>query len=141
MANDIGLESKEAILEVQTKQVVSLKIANVSIKDIATQLKLSQYAVRNIIDSDLFRLQLRDLSDRLVDTAANTWKASISELVVEAKRVLKDKLAENDLEAVKIVVRSLGVEKQESVVQQGNIQVILPDYTQAKTITVEPEDV
>lgn len=134
-------KSDELLNEVLTKQVVTLKLNNVSTKDIANQLKTTQYSIKKIIDSEEFRLHLRELSDRLVDTAANTWKASISELVVEAKRVLKDKLAENDLEAVKIVVRSLGVEKQESVVQQGNIQVILPDYTQAKTITVEPEDV
>lgn len=129
MVDPISRQSIEAIHDAQVSSVVSLKLNNVTVKEIAKQLHLTQYAVTKIIDSEEFRLQLRELSDRVVDTAANTWKATISELVGEAKRVLKEKLAENDLEAVKIVVRSLGVEKQEQQIQQGNIQVILPDYT------------
>lgn len=128
------MNNEPLILEAQTKQIVTLRLANVSIKDIATQMKMTQYAVRKAIDTEEFRLQLREISDKLVDTAANTWKAGISDLIGEAHRVLRQKLQDNDLEAVKVIVRSLGVEKQESVVQQGNIQVIMPDYAIAKPV-------
>lgn len=112
-------------------RIAPLRLSNVGIIKIATELKLTKHYVTRILDTAEFRAKIREISDEMTSQAVNTWKASISALVPEAIGVLKNSLAEGDLEAVKLVVRSLGIEKQETQVQQGNITVVLPDFSES----------
>lgn len=119
-------------------RIVPLRLSNVGITKISKELKLTQHYVSKIVDSDEFKLKLRETADEMSVQAINTWKVSISNLVPKAVEVLKTALDKDDLEAVKLVVRSLGIEKQETQVQQGNITVVMPDYS--KQVEAEVSD-
>lgn len=120
-------------------RIVPLRLSNVGITKIAKELKLTQHYVSRILDSDEFKLKLRETADEMSVQAISTWKVNISHLVPKAVEVLKTALDKDDLEAVKLVVRSLGIEKQEANVQQGNITVVMPDFT-PKQVQSEVED-
>lgn len=136
MIDPISDESSQLINESNARLVAIYKSQQMSNKAIADTMSMSQHAVAKIINSEEFRTELRTITDEAVDLAANTWKRSISELVIEAKRVLIARLKADDLEAVKLIVRSLGVEKNEQQIQQGNITVVLPNLDEPKTIEV-----
>lgn len=140
MAKDIQVNVDEANIS----RIAPLRLANIGINKIAEQLKLTKHYVTKIVNSSEFSTKLREISDDMTSQAANSWKASISNLVPQAVDVLKQALEKGDLEAVKLIVRSLGVEKQETQVQQGNIQVILPDFSNSnnnlKDIDIEVTD-
>lgn len=140
MSKDIQLNVDEANIS----RIAPLRLANIGINKIAEQLKLTKHYVTKIVNSSEFSAKLREISDDMTSQAANSWKASISNLVPQAVDVLKQALKKGDLEAVKLIVRSLGVEKQETQVQQGNIQVILPDFSNSnnnlKDIDIEVTD-
>lgn len=131
--------TRELLEEVRNRQIASLLIGGATMKSTAKELGLSTSGLSKITDTEEFRAVLREVSDKLLVNAANTWKASVSELVGQSIKVLKAKLDENDLEAVKLVVRSLGVEKQAEVPQSGSIQIVLPDYNAPKPLTIEVE--
>lgn len=115
-------------------RIVPLRLANVGINKISKELNLTGHYVTKILDTPEFRAKLRDVADEATALAANSWKNSISNLVPEAVEVLKQALEKGDLEAVKLIVRSLGIEKQEAHVQQGNITVVLPDFSENKQV-------
>lgn len=137
MSKDIQVNVDEANIS----RIAPLRLANVGINKIAEQLKLTKHYVTKIVNSSEFSAKLREISDDMTSQAANSWKASISNLVPEAVGVLKQALEKGDLEAVKLIVRSLGVEKQETQVSQGNITVVLPDFNDSKQVTSEVIDV
>lgn len=138
MAKDIQLDIDAANIS----RIAPLRLANVGINRIAEELKLTKHYVTKIVNSQEFTAKLREVAEEATSQAANSWKASISNLVPEAISVLKQALEKGDLEAVKLIVRSLGVEKQETQVQQGNITVVLPDFnTDSKQVNSEVIDV
>lgn len=118
-------------------RIAPLRLANVGINKIAKELKLSNHYVTKILDTGEFRTKLRDIADEATSLATNSWKNSVANLVPEAVEVLKQALEKGDLEAVKLIVRSLGIEKQEATVQQGNITVVLPDFNEPKHVDIE----
>lgn len=121
-------------------RIAPLRLANIGINKIAKELKLSNHYVTRILDTSEFRTKLRDIADEATSLATNSWKNSVANLVPEAVNVLKQALEKGDLEAVKLIVRSLGIEKQETAVQQGNITVVLPDYSETKQIDIEVKE-
>lgn len=126
----------------QIKLVSTHLISGATPKAIADELKTSVYFVRKMINSEEFKAYHKENSDNLVSLAANTLRGAMQDLVAESVRVLKYQLKANNLEAVKVVTRIAGVEKAESTPQQGNIQVILPDFRDSKEVTtIEVKDV
>lgn len=130
-------ETREILNEVRDRQLASLLVSGLSVSAAAKEIKLSAAQAHRIMETEEFRAALREISDKLLANSANTWKAAISQLVTKSIEVLKNKLDQNDLEAVKLVVRSLGVEKQAEAPMQGNISIILPDYSQPKHVDID----
>lgn len=130
-------DTRELLDDIRHKQIASLLIGGAKMKDVSKEIGLSLTQLGRVTDTEEFRAVLREVSDKLLANAANTWKASVSELVGQSVKVLKAKLDQNDLEAVKLIVRTLGVEKQVEAPQSGTLQIVLPDYNQPKTIEVE----
>jgi hypothetical protein len=100
-------------------------------------LGISKDRYYKILKSEEYRTALTELSDEATKEAVATFKASMAELIHEAHRVIREQLKENNLEAVKLVMKGIGVEQVVENQQQSNIQVILPDYNQAKPVDVE----
>lgn len=126
------------IKESQSEILANLKLTGISNEDCAKQLGVSLYRVRKIQEQEDFKKHLREASDHLVTQAANTWKGMMNDLIPLAHKTLVTALKRGDLKGVEIVIKTLGIEKQ---VQQtgsgGNLQIILPDYKQEKSIDVE----
>lgn len=122
-------------------RIAPLRLANTGINKIAKELNLTGHYVSKILDTVEFRTALSTIAEEASNHAVSSWKHSVAQLVPEAIEVLKVALADNDLEAVKLVMKSLGIEKQEANVQEGNITVVLPSGTDFKQVTSEVIDV
>lgn len=122
-------------------RIAPLRLANSGINKIAKELNLTGHYVSKIIDTVEFRTALSAIAEEASTHAISSWKHSVAQLVPEAIEVLKASLADNDLEAVKLVMKSLGIEKQEMQVQDSNITVVLPGGADFKQVTSEVIDV
>lgn len=122
-------------------RIAPLRLSNVGINKIAKELSLTGHYVSKILDTPEFRSKLAEIAEEASHHAVSSWKHSVASLVPEAIEVLKVALQDNNLEAVKLVMKSLGIEKQETQVQEGNITVILPSSVkEPKYVETEQSD-
>jgi hypothetical protein len=121
------------------KQVAQLLIAGRSVKGISMELKISNNKVRAVLATDDLKNYLKEQTEHMVSTAANTWRSAMRDRIPAALKALDKLIKKGDAEGIKILLRSLGVDKVQDQVQQAqNIQVILPS-TEPKTIEVDHE--
>ncbi len=134
-------ESKALIRETQIQQVAHMLMAGNIVRDIAAATGLSTQQVNKMTAKDDFKAYLREYSEKMVATAANTWKGAMMERIPIALKALDKSLKAGDLEAVKIMMRTLGVDKLPEQSQQAqSLQIILPDYNNTKVVEVEKND-
>lgn len=124
----------DLIDETQAKLVASLVLQGITQEDIATQLKITKYAVSKIAKSDEFKEALADVSERAINVSISKWKSRMEELEPLAYDAIKKALKRGDLKAVEIFVKTLGIDKQVATQAGGNIQVILPNLTPTKDV-------
>lgn len=130
---DIQLLEREALLRlIASKEIMHLPVAS-----IMEDLKLNKHEFYKIRKSSEYKEVLRDISDEATSSAISIWKASMTSLVHEAHRALREQLANNNLEAIKIVLKSIGMDAQEKVTGDTSITVVLPELKQEKIIEVE----
>lgn len=130
-------ETRELLAEVRHQHIATLLVAGLTVKQIAEDVKLSQKQVGQIIGTEEFRLVLREYADKLVGAAANTWKAAMNTRIAKALKVLDNRLEKDDLEAVKLVMKSIGVEKMSETQQSGTLQIVMPDLNKSTIIEVK----
>lgn len=122
-------EVEALVKESKTKILASLTLSGIKNEDAAKQLNISVYAVRKIQESDAFKSELRSLTDDMVKTAATTWKGSMNRLIPKALAALEKGLEAGKLDAVKLVMTTLAVDKHETgQTQDAVVQVVLPNY-------------
>lgn len=121
-------ETQALVEQTRHDAIAAMLISGKSVSAIAEEMGLSRSAVNKITKTPEFKAHLQDISDSMVSTAVNTWKSSMSGLISKAMTVVERKLEEGELEAVKLVMKSIGVEKQVETQQQGAIQIVLPNY-------------
>ena len=135
MANDLDPEVKDILQEARYKQVAQMLIAGRGISAIAKEFGVHPRKIREIISGDELKTYLKEQADMMVSAAANTWKSAMQDRVPVALEALDKLLKKGDAEGIKIVMRSLGVDKlQEGPQQAQNIQVILPNTSNPKDI-------
>lgn len=120
-------ETKELTEELLYSKISVMAIAGNNVTDIAKSLNLSTYKIGRIMSTDGYKTHLKDLTEEVVSGAANTFKSQVAALAQDAIRVLKKNLDSGELEAVKLITRILGVEKQSEAVQNSNLTVVFPD--------------
>jgi hypothetical protein len=119
------------------KQVAQLLIAGRSVKGISMELKISNNKVRAVLATEDLKNYLKEQTEHMVSSAANTWRSAMQARIPAALKALDKLIKKGDAEGIKILLRSLGVDKVQDQVQQAqNIQVILPS-TEPKTIEVD----
>lgn len=133
----VAKDIDQVIEEAQHKRIATLLIAGGTRTGIAKELGCTKYHVDKVMRSEEFKLYLKELSDECVNTALNTWKSSMSDLIPEALSVLKHHLKEKNLEGVKLVMKAIGAEKQEQAVQSSAITVVLPNLEEPKPVDIE----
>lgn len=114
--------------------VVAMVVAGCSVHEIARDQNMNRTTVRKIMASHRFRELLEKTSESTLKSAVAQARSGMARLVTESLRVIENKLKEDSLEAVKIVMKGLGVEKEEGAVQDTNLTVILPG---AKETSIE----
>lgn len=127
----------EAMDDSQAKIVASYMLQGHTILEIAEKTGLTKHRVEKLYKSDELKKHLSTISDQLVSVAASTWKGALMERIPKALAVIDKKLNEGDLEAVKIIVKSLGIDKQENPDRGGSLTVVLPEFKREKDIDAE----
>lgn len=118
------------------RQIVMRRIVHTPVDDIAKEFNISRAGLYRLFGTQQYRDVLKELSEESSGAAVMAWRASMSELIKEAHRALKEKLADNDLKAVEIVLKSIGVDNVEPTTQNSSITVVLPGEV-SKTIEVK----
>jgi hypothetical protein len=132
--------TERALLEAKMRLLAQLKLSNVSNEDAAKQLGITIYQVRKLEERDEFRDVIKELTEDMVKVAAQQWKGSVSKLIPKALSTLEKGLDQGKLDAVKIILTSIGLDKVEQTASGGTLQVILPDYNKGRDINVEVKE-
>lgn len=136
MANSNGIprEVQEVLAESHLKILAQLTLTGVNNKEASTKLGISEYAVRKIQETEEFKAELRSLSDEMVRVASSTWKGAMGRLIPKALVALEKGLEAGKIDAVKVVMTSIGLDKVDNAPQSGTLQVILPDYNKREKV-------
>jgi hypothetical protein len=134
----ISKEARQAITEAQVETVVSLSLLNTPLDQIVAETGLSRYMVNKLINSDKFKDTLKERTDEAVSTAKSTLKAAITSRMPAIISVIDHHLKEKNLEAVKVLLKAIGMEQTESNQGPTNIQITLPSGVEPVTV-VESE--
>lgn len=132
-------ESKDLVEEAFHKQIATLMISGLKPSEIAKQLNTTTYRISRVLKTDEFKDYLKEVTETLVATAANTWKSAMQERISESIKVIDHHLKNNNLEAVKLVMKSIGIEKPEQQIQSGALTVVLPGAPVEKEVKAEIE--
>ena len=119
------------------KLIASKEILQLPVVQIMEELKLNKHEFYRLKKSPEYKAVLREISDEATGNAVSVWKSSMTGLIHEAHRALREQLADNNLEAVKIVLKSIGMDAQEKAQGDTSITVVLPQLEkQEKAIEV-----
>ncbi len=121
------------------RQIVMRRIVHTPVDEITKEFNISRATLYRVFATQQYRDVLKELSDESSGAAVLAWRASMSELIKEAHRALKEKLKDNDLKAVEIVLKSIGVDNVEVTTQNSSITVVLPGEA-SKVIEVKQDD-
>lgn len=120
------------------RQIVMRRIVHTPVDEIAKEFQVSRATLYRVFATEEYRNVLKELSDQSSGAAVLAWRASMADLIKEAHRALKEKLKDNDLKAVEIVLKSIGVDSVEPSTQNSSITVVLPGEV-TKTIEVKDD--
>lgn len=114
--------------EVLAAKMAALTVANPAISkaSIAKQLSVGPNVVNRILNSEGYRALLANMTREQIAPILAKVKTDIYNLGVEAVRVLRERLAENDLEAAKVVLRTMAVDLPQENQGDTNITVVVP---------------
>ncbi len=124
------------------KRIISLFLMGLSRKLIAKELSVSESRIAELTHSPEFLEQLKNESDYFASLGKDQWRSAIVSLIPQAIKVLKQHLKDGNLEAVKIVMKAVGGEKDMSTQIDSNITVILPCdvSSQKQVIEIQSRD-
>jgi hypothetical protein len=133
-------EKPEIIIDaVLTKKAALLVLAGKdSILGLSKELGLSRWATKKLVDSQEFKAHLTNLSEAELLPLVQEMRQSIGKLGKKALQVLENHLDDNNLEAVKLVLKTMGLMENEVKQADTTLNVILPGSTE-KVIEVESD--
>lgn len=121
----------------RTEIAAHMIISGASASQVGKKLGLSRHATNKLLNSEEFHKLLSELKEQACKTLLNAWSAGMTELFPLAKRALIGALKEHKMDAVRVYLESIGMNQQTAAAPAQNLQIILPNYEDAKTITVE----
>lgn len=122
--------------------IASQLVSGVSKAEIAKSLNTTTQRINNLLKDEQFKSVMRELTEDVVGAAVSTLKSAMADRTEQALRVIDHHLMQNNLEAVKLLFKSLGLENvAPQVAQQGSLTVVLPSFDGAKTLEAEVKDV
>lgn len=130
---------KAVVDSVLVRKVAALAIAGAKTSDICRQLNLTRYEVKKITEREDFQQIVEQEGDREITPLINRAKADLARLVNKSIKVVERHLEKDNLEAAKIVLRSVGLEKAEAQQADTQINVILPTGVNVKDVAATVE--
>lgn len=112
--------------ELVLKQIAAVAISGASYRQIADTLGISRTLVKKACESPKFKELVAKIGDEELAPAIVRAKSRISKLLDKAMIVLEHHLDQNNLEAVKLVFKSIGLDNTETGAGDSTINVILP---------------
>jgi hypothetical protein len=112
--------------EILMKQIIALGMAGETQFAISKKLGLSRPMVDKICDDPKFREMAMEIGNREVVPVIAKMRSQLSKLGEAAISVVKQHLQENNLEAAKLVFKTMGLMEQEEKQGDTQLTVILP---------------
>ena len=152
MHADLGIDVSSRFSRETIEKIAKWRLKGLSKKEIMQRMKITQKFLLDIEESDTYLLILNSLTDEVIKNAKIHLKRETSaRLTPEIMRVLTEELANNNLKAVDIALNILGFKKDEPVMQDSTINLVLPTQVpldrvehiivaQAKEIKNEPDE-
>lgn len=120
------------------RQLAAVMLDGTSVTQAAKQLGLPLATARRIVKTDGFKFLVSKVGEDELGPALAKAKSKLAKLTDKAVRVIENQLDQDNLEAAKMVLRAVGLEKQEEKQEQDTlIQVVLPGVSEPKTIIQE----
>lgn len=114
--------------KILTPRVAALLAKNMSTKEVAMELNVSETSVKKVRGMDECKAIVKAIGEAHIIEAKTLGRVGLADRVPEALRVLDVKLKANDLEAVKIVFKGVGVVDNEPAAAAGSqtLTVVMP---------------
>jgi len=119
------------------KKLAAISDLGMTQKDMAKELGITPFQVSRLLKTDDYKEIVTKLGDTYLEDAKSKWSQSCAKLLERCVTVIKNRLEEDDLDAVKIVLKSLSIGNEETKVGDTSINLILP--TGAQDVALEPE--
>ena len=127
-------------IEVLTKQVAAALIGGATQAEAAKQLAIPVSTVKRIAATPEFKELLAKVGDEELAPVLAATKTKLAKLANTAIRVVEYHLKENNLEAAKMVLKAIGLEKpEEQRASDTTLTVVLPGSPEAAAIEVKSE--
>jgi len=108
---------------------------------VAAQLNISRHKAKRLMESLEVQSQLADISNRILEVAANKFKSRMQELEPLAFEALRQNLRDKRIEAVKVWAQLVGLSDKKDVEQkESTIQIIMPSMRQPQDVISEVKD-
>lgn len=129
--------------EVLMQKIASLVAVGMHPADMAKSIGVTPQKIRYYMNQPYCRdLTLKIINESLADVIKKA-KKDMSQLVPKAIRALEKKIDdESDLKAVELVLKGVGVYKEEEKQEQATaIQIIMPGQDTKETIVVQDDEI
>jgi hypothetical protein len=124
--------------EVIVRQVAAASLApGCTPARIAEQTGLSLYQVRKVMAREDFKKYLKDLAEEALAPAKAKLRNAFSNMADSVISAMENNLAENNMEAVKVALKVMGMMDEEKVAGDTQINVVLPGAQVTKEVTSE----
>lgn len=132
--------SEDEVLVALTKQIAALAAIGTSTNQISQQLSLTRPQVKRILASPQCALLIRGIGEHSLNTAIAEIKTRTAGLVDKALAALEHNLDKNELEAVKLIFRTVGVlDPAETKQVDTQITIVAPGGTRVSKDVIESE--
>jgi hypothetical protein len=122
--------------ELITKKLAALAGTGMSQRDMAKECNITPYQVKRIMNSDHFKELVTKIGDTYLEDAKNKWNVGVSKLMDKCLTVLRNRLDNNDLEAVKVAIKSIGIGNETQSTGDTNLTVVLPSTKEENEIPI-----
>lgn len=123
-----------------TRQIATRRVMGASFRDLESEFGFSRPVINRVLSSDMGKKIMKGLVDDAVASAVIAVRQEMSNLTPLVSEAIAHHLKEKSLEAVKIVLKGLGMESFEKPENQQSqtFQVILPGTKAPKDV---PSDI
>lgn len=131
----------EVITEARLKKAAAMAVGGAEKGDVRKALGLTYYAVNKLYNDEQFKKLVAELGDDAIVVAKQTTRNKIAKLAAKAVVALEKNLDKHNLEAVKVVLRSMGIEQQkEGDDKASGLTVVLATQPKPEPKTIEVVD-